>query len=410
MSDFHSPWPLLPIGAIAAGRLGGNYKNGPEPSGRPLIKMGNIARINIDLSKLDYIPDSEHVSEEHRLRYGDVLFNTRNTLDLVGKVSIWRDELPFAYYNSNISRLEFYPQHCGDSQYFGYTLNTKSAIKDIRALATGTTSVAAVYARDLLKLEVPVPPRDEQLRITAALTEIDNLITALGSLIAKKQAIKQGMMQQLLTGKTRLPRFDKRWPTVKMADVATVSRGASPRPIASPRWFDETSPVGWVRITDVSRSDGLTLKSTTQRLSAEGIARSRFLPAGTLIMSIAATVGLPIITGIDTCIHDGFVAFESLHGVDQVFLLYMLKHFEREMQSAGQTGSQANLNTSIVGRLSFPMPSEAEQRCIGTVLRDVDVELSALRRRLVKSRAIKTCMMQQLLTGRIRLPIEKAGS
>src|SRR5690348_11814139 len=100
------------------------------------------------------------------------------------------------------------------------------------------------------------------------------------------------------------------WRRVRLGDLASISRGASPRPIASPRWFSETSDVGWVRIADVGRSDGLRLTKTTQRLSADGIAHSRLLSPGTLIMSIAATVGLPVITGIPACIHDGFVAFE----------------------------------------------------------------------------------------------------
>ena len=205
LTGLDNAWPLLPIAAVATVHLGGNYKNSPQSSSRPLIKMGNIARININLSKVEYIPDSERVSEQHRLHYGDVLFNTRNTLDLVGKVSIWRDELPIAYYNSNILRLEFRSEYCGDSQYFGYALNSKRAIEDIRTLATGTTSVAAVYTRDLLKLEVPVPPRSDQAAIAAALSDIDSEITTLQQRLTKARDVKTGMMQELLTGRTRLP-------------------------------------------------------------------------------------------------------------------------------------------------------------------------------------------------------------
>ncbi|MFK0103732.1 restriction endonuclease subunit S [Streptomyces sp. NPDC091217] len=200
-----SSWPRLEIGRIAEPCLGGNYRNTESVSGRPLIKMGNIARVGFDLSRIEYIPDTETVSSSHRLRYGDVLFNTRNTLDLVGKVSVWRDELPVAYYNSNILRLEFKSEYCGDSRYFGYALNSAESIKGIRNLATGTTSVAAVYTRDLLKLRVPVPPKSEQRAIVDTLEDADRLISSLECLIAKKQAIKQGMTQQLLTCRTRLP-------------------------------------------------------------------------------------------------------------------------------------------------------------------------------------------------------------
>ena len=190
---------------------------------------------------------------------------------------------------------------------------------------------------------------------------------------------------------------------MRIADVATVSRGASPRPIASPRWFSETSDIGWVRIADLGRSDGLTLKNTTQRLSSAGVARSRLLPPGTLIMSIAATVGRPIVTAIPACIHDGFVALEDLKGVDQTYLLYSLKALEGELTLAGQTGSQANVNTDIVKALTIPVPPEPEQRAIADALRDTDRSIAALERLIVKKQAIRLGMMQQLLTGETRL-------
>ena len=192
------------------------------------------------------------------------------------------------------------------------------------------------------------------------------------------------------------------WHRMRIADIATVSRGASPRPIASPRWFSEKSDIGWVRIADLARSDGLALKSTTQRLSPAGIARSRLLPPGTLIMSIAATVGRPIITAIPACIHDGFVAFEDLKGVDQTYLLYSLKALEGELETIGQTGSQANVNTDIVKSLTIPVPPVAEQRAITCALRDADRNVAAFARLIAKKQAIKHGMMQQLLTGKSR--------
>lgn len=194
------------------------------------------------------------------------------------------------------------------------------------------------------------------------------------------------------------------WRKVRIGDIAEVTRGASPRPIASDRWFDDSSEVGWVRISDIGRSDGLLLTATTQRLSADGVARSRYLPPGTLIMSIAATVGLPIITGIPACIHDGFVALQRLCGVDQRFLFYALKAQDTTLRAAGQTGSQANVNTEIVNRIEIPLPSETEQRRIAESLDDADQTIVRLKRLIAKKLSIKQGLMQQLLTGKSRLP------
>jgi type I restriction enzyme S subunit len=200
------------------------------------------------------------------------------------------------------------------------------------------------------------------------------------------------------------PSLPTGWTHERIGDVATISRGASPRPIASSRWFSDTSEVGWVRIADLGRSDGLTLRRTVQRLSPDGIARSRLLPPGTLIMSIAATVGLPIITAIPACIHDGFVAFQRLKRIDQTYLMYVVKSLEDELRGAGQTGSQSNVNASIVKGLRISLPPQPEQRRIADSLRDADYQIASLERLITKRQAVEQGMMQRLLTGRTRLP------
>jgi type I restriction enzyme S subunit len=122
-------------------------------------------------------------------------------------------------------------------------------------------------------------------------------------------------------------------------------------------------------------------------------------------MSIAATVGRPVITGFTTCIHDGFVSFERLQGVDREFLYYVLKSLEDSWSAAGQTGSQTNVNTTIVAQALVRIPtSQDEQRRIANVLADGDDLISTLEKQIAKKQAIKQGMMQELLDGRKRLP------
>ncbi|GAB4196918.1 MAG: hypothetical protein Kow00105_11040 [Phycisphaeraceae bacterium] len=194
------------------------------------------------------------------------------------------------------------------------------------------------------------------------------------------------------------------WDVVPLRQTCrAIYRGASPRPIGDPRWFDQGSDIGWVRISDVTRSRRY-LRETTQRLSEEGIRRSRFVPRGSLIMSICATVGRPIETAVDVCIHDGFVVFEN-PSVDQGFLYHVLCDLEPRWATKGQTGSQMNLNTNLIKTTSIPLPStEGEQRAIATALSDVDALLEGLDRLIAKKRDLKQAAMQQLLTGETRLP------
>ncbi len=182
-----------------------------------------------------------------------------------------------------------------------------------------------------------------------------------------------------------------------------IFRGASPRPIADPRWFDDASRIGWVRISDVTQSRRY-LHSTTQRLSDDGVKNSRFIPRGSLIMSICATVGRPVETALDTCIHDGFVVFENPL-VNQNFLYHVLCELEPRWGRMGQTGSQMNLNTTLIKRTAIPLPpTEQEQRAIATALSDVDALIDKLDQLIAKKRALKQAAMQQLLTGKTRLP------
>ena len=193
------------------------------------------------------------------------------------------------------------------------------------------------------------------------------------------------------------------WEVIPLSKTAKrITRGASPRPIDSPVWFDARSSVGWVRISDVTRS-GRYLLETTQRLSDAGIRRSRPVPSGSLIMSICATVGRPIETRINTCIHDGFVVFDQ-PTIDQSFLYHTLTDLEPKWSKHGQTGSQMNLNTGLINRCLIHVPPLPEQRAIATVLSDVDGLLGGLDRLIAKKRDLKQAAMQQLLTGQTRLP------
>ena len=397
--DLPGGWHLHPIGLIAIPKLGGNYRNSSTPSGRPLIKMGNIARVNIDLKRLEYIPNNEKVLPEHCLHYGDVLFNTRNTLDLVGKVSIWRDELPTAYYNSNILRLEFKDEYCGSSSYFGYALNSKSSIEAIRALATGTTSVAAVYTRDLLKLQILVPPKPEQVYIASALTDIDNLINALEHLIATKQAIKQGMMQQLLTGRTRLPKFAGEWKRAQLSTVGVVVTGGTPP-------TRDRSNYGWdhmfVSPADLGRSKNVT--TTEKMLSKSGFARTRRIPAGsTLFVCIGSTIGKVGLAAEDLATNQQINSIIPSDGIDPDYLYYAANTLSSVVRE--QAGAQAVplVNKSQFSAFEILLPTLPEQRAIAEVLSDADAQIAQLRAKLDKATSMKTGMMQELLTGRTRL-------
>lgn len=287
-----------------------------------------------------------------------------------------------------------------DSHWLCATMNSRLGRRQVEGVQYGTAQ-KQFNISDAVDFIFAVPPLSEQRAIANALSDVDELLGGLDRLIAKKRDVKQAAMRQLLTGQTRLPGFHGEWEVKRLGEIARIQRGASPRPIESPVWFDENSSIGWVRISDVTKS-GMYLRETVQQLSPLGVRASRPVPSGSLIMSICATVGRPVITEIDVCIHDGFVVFDALQA-DKFFSYYVLRWIEPDWSRQGQTGSQMNLNTGLISGTRIKLPGLAEQAAIAEVLMGMDAELATLEQRSEKTRALKQAMVQDLLTGKTRL-------
>lgn len=210
-------------------KLGGNYRNNTNKTLKPLIKMGNIGRGKIILDKIQYILETEIVDDDDKISKGDLFLNTRNTLDLVGKVAIWNNELPLAYYNSNLMRIEF-DNNC----FMNFRFNSNEGIKKLKKIATGTTSVAAIYTKDLLKLSFFMPKNSkEQKKIANCLSSLDDLITAETEKLELLQDHKKGLLQKLFPtkGETkpkyRFPEFKNNgdWIKTTLNEVADYENG-----------------------------------------------------------------------------------------------------------------------------------------------------------------------------------------
>ncbi len=192
------------------------------------------------------------------------------------------------------------------------------------------------------------------------------------------------------------------WKRVRLGDVAEIKRGASPRPIENPKWFCANSNVGWVRISDISKNSRFLYK-TAQKLSKKGIEKSRFIKQNSLIMSMCATIGKPIITKIDTCIHDGFVVFENPK-IDLNYLYYFLCYIEKEWLESGQQGSQVNLNVDLIKNKEVFCPKDLnEQIAIANILSDADRYLYSLDALILKKESVKKALSFELLSQRKRL-------
>ncbi len=195
------------------------------------------------------------------------------------------------------------------------------------------------------------------------------------------------------------------WEVKKIRHIAQIKRGSSPRPIDDPKYFDENGEFSWVRIADVSLSDKYLFK-TKEKLSELGASLSTKMYAGDLFLSIAGSVGKPIISKINCCIHDGFVWFDNyFFNKDYLYYIFLLGTC---FHGLGKLGTQLNLNTDTVGDVYIPVPDEYEQQLIVEKIinyLDYRIHLSQLEQsRLNLLSEYRQSLISNVVTGKVRVP------
>ncbi|MBS0647282.1 MAG: restriction endonuclease subunit S [Verrucomicrobia bacterium] len=242
---------------------------------------------------------------------------------------------------------------------------------------------------------IPLPPtKAEQTAIATALSDADALISSLEKLIAKKRMIKQGAMQQLLQPKDG-------WEVKKLGEVADMFSGGTPL-TSNANFYNGGIP--WVVIADITKA-GKYIVETEKTISNEGLLNSsaKLFNSGVLLFAMYASIGKTTIALMDTTCNQAILGIQP-HSIDKEYLYYFLSFNERKFATMGQTGTQSNLSKDMVRKIEIPYPTSAEEQIrIATILSDMDAEIAAMEAKLEKYRKVKTGMMQNLLTGKIRL-------
>jgi len=399
-ADGNPPWQQVPLGAVVSRcDYGLSCSLDGDATGIPVLRMGNLADGKVRVADLKYISTAKLPSEDDLLSPGDLLLNRTNSAERVGKVGLFEGG-PRTTFASYLFRLRARQEEVSP-EWLAQVLASPQYQDRLRRLATPGVSQTNINRTVLLALSIPCPPLPAQRRMASILSSVDDTIEKTQAVIGQLMIVKQGLINKLLT--EGMPgQGGEHWKHMTLDSLADVRRGASPRPIQDSKWFSENGP-GWVRIVDVSRSDRV-LQQTEQRLSAEGVERSVLLSPGDLIMSIAGTIGKPIILGISACIHDGFVWFSRLSpDIEVRFLYYFLQWHQASFQKAGQPGTQKNLNTSLVGQAEVRLPPLSEQRAIAEYLWTIDDRISEERNALAGYVALKRVLLDVLLLGKVRV-------
>ena len=302
-----------------------------------------------------------------------------------------------------------------DQNFVTYALS--AVVSDLLKLQTGST-FPSIDSRVIKGSSLLVPSLREQEQIGEALFDADDLIASLERLIAKKQAIKQGMMQQLLTGRTRLPGFTGKWADIRLGDHVSYVKTVA----LSRAQLDTKSPLKYLHYGDIHTRSSVILDSASEempRASAKLAARAGLLQCGDLVFADAsedlAGVGKSVEivstpnTGVVPGLHTIAARFDKSVLADgfKAYLQFIPSFRDQLLRLAAGTKVLATTR-SYISSITLILPGVAEQKAIAEALHDSEREIEALRVRLSKAQRMKTGMMQQLLTGRTRLPVEAA--
>ena len=402
----NTPWPAVRLGEIGESLIGLTYSpSDVKRSGTLVLRSSNIqnGRLVFD----DNVFVSSQIPEKIRVRENDVLICVRNgSRRLIGKSVILDSRVVGQTFGAFMAvyRSEANPF----LQYFFQSDGFKRQIDE----HLGAT-INQITNGSLNSFVVHLPTSDEQRAIVESLRDVDWLIATLERQIAKKQAIKQGMMQQLLTERTRLHGFAAAWSNVRLGDAGATYSGL----VGKSKEHFGTGSATFVTFMEVMEGSHLLGRRLERVRVRPNEHQNRVLRGDVLFNGSSETpeeVALATVVDYDptpTTYLNSFCfgyRLKSRDKIDPAYLAYYFRSSQgRETVSVlAQGATRYNIAKTKLMEVAPLFPSIDEQRAIVSVLRDAGVEISELHAQLKKAQAMKSGMMQQLLTGRTRLPAE----
>ena len=329
----------------------------------------------IDLSDIGNIKLTPSDLQQYRLRNGDLLVCEGGE---VGRAAIWNAPIDECYYQKALHRLR--PKRGYNVDLMRNLLQRLSETRVLQNFVT-RTSIAHLPKDKFETIPIPLPTKAEQDAIAEALSDADALIESIEQLIAKKHHLKQGAMQELLTGKKRLPGFTGKWEVKRLGDICRMKSGEG------------------ITTTDIDEHSqfpcygGNGLRGFSKRYTHDG-SYALIGRQGALCGNVLTVVGRFFASEHAVVVTPDMET--DIHWLSLVLLRMNLNQFS-------ESSAQPGLSVAKLLALECVVPPHTEQTAIATILSEMDADIAALASKLAKARQLKQGMMQELLTGRIRL-------
>ncbi|WP_254218463.1 restriction endonuclease subunit S [Burkholderia multivorans] len=384
-------WDVLPLGGHV------RITSGESPSliqfsdeGQPYFKVEQLGN---DTKYLGNDSTPYHFLRGRTVPKGSVVFAKRGAAIALNRIRIFSDD---AFMDTNLMALTSVGSL--DPEFIYYKLAHIGLEK-----FADTTSVPQINNKHINPLRFPFPLLPEQSAIATALSDVDALLASLEALITKKRDIKQAAMQQLLTGKTRLPGFKGEWEVKKIGEFTDCTAGGTPSTLRDDFWGGD---IRWMNSGELNFRRVYEVEG---RITEAGLINSstKLIPPGCVLIGLAGqgrTRGTVAMNYVELCTNQSIAAIFPNSSFSTEYLYQNLDSRYEELRGLSSGGGgRGGLNLALIKGLDIPFPSIAEQTAIAEVLSDMDAELAALEARRAKTRLLKQGMMQELLTGKTRL-------
>ena len=399
------PWPTIKIGDVF------DFKNGLSKGkeyfgqGTPFISYVEVYKLN-GLTAADIKGRVRLAEDEIRklaVKKNDVFFTrTSETPEEVGYSAVLLEDVPNCVFNGFVLRAR--PRNNWlDPEYCKYCFSTKRVREEISKRCKYTTR-AGITGRALSEIEIPLPPIEEQRAISNTLTSMENYIDKLFQMIEKKKAIRDGALEDLVSGKTRLNGFNEEWETTTVGNCVSILQGGTPS-TTNPRYWDGN--IVWVTPGEITKLSGMYISSSERMITEAGLENSSatMLPEGTILLCTRATIGDLAIATKPMTTNQGFKNLICKIGYHNVFMAYLLKTMKNTMLSLAIGTTFLEISKKNLAAIQIRVPVFEEQKAIADALTAMDEEIQALKTEREKMIQIREGAMDDLLTGRVRLAV-----
>lgn len=412
-----SEWKKVKLGDIYNIYSGLSKSRSDFGFGYPFLTFKQVFNNYFLPSHLDDLVNStEKERERCSIKRGDIfLTRTSETQNELGMSSVALKDYKNATFNGFTKRLrlkdgideEIYPE------YIGYYLRSPKIRSYMSSLSVMTTR-ASLNSSMISNIEIELPTYNVQVEIGKILKVIDDKIELNNRMNKTLEEMSQAIFKSWFVDfepfqdgefeDSELGRIPKGWKIKSIGEITKIIRGASPRPIQD---FLSTEGMPWLKISDATSSNSKYITKTNEFIKIEGVAKSRRVLPGTLILSNSATPGIPRVMLIEACVHDGWLIFDDYTELPKEYIYYLLLNEREKILSLSNGSVFRNLKTDILKTYKIVVPpKDVVDKIIPTFI-GINKIIKCKVKEIENITNIRDTLLPKLMTGEIRVPIEE---